>query len=162
MITHTFDPNNIISLRSNNPEYIQLPYRWEEATEQEQENILAIVADCRLPRRQKVASIDAFIGVNIGKRGIFTTLDIKITSSSGKVHSRSVAAEIHYSQAENIVQNFISAGLPGLDRENADRIAGNFNRYLEHDRIMEARCNQIFAALKAGQSVDDIIDSIKT
>lgn len=160
----TIDPDKIITSQSISRDCIKFPYRWEETTEQERENIAVLVSDIveHTPalRKQQITDIAASVSLHPGEWRIFTTLSVTIVTASGKEYPRSVGAEMDIAQAKSIVKAFIDAGLPGLSEWHACRIVKSFDRYLKAERRSEERCakaDRMIALLKAGKSVDDVL-----
>lgn len=149
------ETNCINSLQSIDPHYIKFPYNWETATAQEQANIMAEIADCRLPKQQQIAGVTVYVSFTVCKRDIFAQLHIITEATSGRKYPRCVAAELDYRQAENILQAFIAAGLPGLDETSTIKQVQRFKHYIDNGKNKTA--DQMIAQLKAGMCVNSVL-----
>lgn len=164
MRTYIINPNNIVALKSINKEYAKFPYQWDAATEQEKENIKALisdmVADCKALRKQRITDIAVSVSLHPNNWGIFTTLNVALTTMGGKTFKHAVGAEIDETQVQNIFKAFINAGLPGLVERYAHSETEKYERYLEDERrrdVSRKKADQIIALLENGMRVDDIL-----
>lgn len=154
--THFIDLNNIDTARSIKNDDMWFPYIVEQASQEEQEFVRAMMEDIKIPRNKEVESVATHVIISPHKfEEVHASLRVMITTTDGKKYVRCFYVDVDKSKAIAILNEFFQAGAPGMDAKKAARRKAFFDECTTPSENEKA--DRIIAYLKSGMSVDEVI-----
>lgn len=148
--------NNIDTTRSAKNDDIWFPYFVEQASQEEQEFVRAMMEDIKIPHNKEVESVATHVIINPHKyKEVCASLRVRITTTDGKQYVRCIGCYVDKPKAIAILNEFFQAGAPGMKQRIAARQSAFFEKCTtpsENEKV-----DRVIAYLKSGMSVDEVI-----